>query len=219
MFSRSGAKPADVGDPATAAVADSRSKGLPAAPENSPVPTGQPAGRAGAPPTTPGDAATVATAGRQPKDRGSRSTDRAATALARSTGFTISSPLELQVYEGERLLGSTSDGIINAPPGRREVDLVNTRVGYRARQTVYVRPGTIASIGVALPSGRVSVNAAPWAEVFIDGKSVGETPLGNLSVPIGEHEFVFRHPQLGERRQTATVRADGVTRVTADLQR
>jgi hypothetical protein len=59
----------------------------------------------------------------------------------------------------------------------------------------------------------------PWAEVWIGGKLVGETPLGNLSVPLGDHEIVFRHPQLGEQRQTATVRLDGVTRVSAVLQR
>jgi hypothetical protein len=181
--------------------------------------SGRGTGRASEPGSKPADGATVATIGRQRGDRGAaRSSDRAL-AASQSTGFRISSPLALQVFEGDRLLGSTADGTIAAPPGRREVDLVNTTVGYRARQTVYVRPGTVASIGVSLPSGRVSVNASPWAEVWIDGKSVGETPLGNLSVPIGEHEFVFRHPQLGERRQNATVRADGITRVTADLQR
>jgi PEGA domain len=218
VFGHLGTTPPATVDQGATGVVDERARGSAAAVEK-PAPAGKAAGRAAAPAAKATDAGTVATIGRQPRDRvPSRSADRPA-ANSRSTGFTISSPLVLQVFEGDRLLGSTADGTISVAPGRREVDLVNTSVGYRARQTVYVRPGTIASIGVSLPSGRVSVNASPWAEVFIDGKSVGETPLGNLSVPIGEHEFVFRHPQLGERRQTATVRADGLTRVTADLQR
>jgi len=36
----------------------------------------------------------------------------------------------------------------------------------------------------------VNINATPWAEVWIDGKSFGETPLGNISVAPGEHEIV-----------------------------
>jgi PEGA domain len=212
-----GTTPPATVDQGASGVVDERARGSAATVEK-PAPAGKAAGRAAGPAAKATDAGTVATIGRQRDRVPSRSADRPA-ANSRSTGFTISSPLVLQVFEGDRLLGSTADGTISVAPGRREVDLVNTSVGYRARQTVYVRPGTIASIGVSLPSGRVSVNASPWAEVFIDGKSVGETPLGNLSVPIGEHEFVFRHPQLGERRQTATVRADGLTRVTADLQR
>jgi hypothetical protein len=58
---------------------------------------------------------------------------------------------------------------------------------------------------IALPSGRISINAQPWASVTIDDRAVGVTPLGNLSLPIGTHEIVWRHPELGERRQTVTV--------------
>ena len=59
----------------------------------------------------------------------------------------------------------------------------------------------------------------PWAEVLVDGRVLGETPLANLQLPIGVHQLVFRHPDLGERAQTVTVRLDGPNRVTADLRR
>ena len=211
------AKQATPADPSASAPVAQQSQG--GTPGDKPATPGKARGQTAGPEAKPADAGSVATIGRASRERAvTRPADRPAS-TSRSTGFTISSPIVLQVFEGDRLLGSTADGMIALPPGRREVDLVNTSVGYRARQTVYVRAGAVASIGVSLPSGRVSLNASPWAEVWIDGKSVGETPMGNLSVPIGEHEFVFRHPQLGERRQTATVRADGPTRVTADLRR
>jgi hypothetical protein len=61
----------------------------------------------------------------------------------------------------------------------------------------------------------VSINAVPWAQVSIDGNSVGETPLGNVALPVGEHQITFRHPQLGERVQKVIVKANAATRVSA----
>jgi serine/threonine-protein kinase len=72
---------------------------------------------------------------------------------------------------------------------------------------------------VALPQGRININATPWANVWINGNAAGETPIANLSLPIGTHEIVFRHPQLGEQRMTAVVKAEGITRISAGFQR
>jgi PEGA domain len=144
---------------------------------------------------------------------------RTAAVPQRSGGMRLSSTIELDVFEGERRLGSSREGPIRTTPGRHEFDLVNTALGYQSRRVVEIKEGQMVSLEVMPANGTVSINANPWAVAWIDGNSVGETPLANLSVPLGEHEFVFRHPQLGERRQKAIVRAEGVTRVTANLQR
>jgi serine/threonine-protein kinase len=70
---------------------------------------------------------------------------------------------------------------------------------------------------VSASKGDLSVNAQPWAEVFVDGEDVGQTPIANLSVPVGTYEVVFRHPELGERRQTITVTASSTNRVAVDF--
>ena len=137
----------------------------------------------------------------------------------RAGGIRVSSPIELEVFEGDTRLGSTATGIVSAPAGRHEVDLINSVLGYRSRQVVEVRAGQVVNVSVTPPNGRININAVPWAEVLVDGKPVGETPIGNLSIPLGEHEIVFRHPELGEVRRTAVVRADAVTRISANLQR
>lgn len=146
-------------------------------------------------------------------------TGLAAAAPRAPGGIRVLSPIDVEVFEGDRRLGSSATGIVSAAAGRHQLDLVNSLLGYRARQTVDVRPGQVVSVQVSPPNGRLSINALPWAEVWIGGKPVGETPLGNLSIPPGEHEIIFRHPQLGEHRRTAVVRVDGVTRVSANLQR
>jgi hypothetical protein len=46
---------------------------------------------------------------------------------------------------------------------------------------------------------------------------VGETPIANIQVAIGQHEITFRHPQFGERRQFVTVTAGQTARVGIDL--
>lgn len=130
----------------------------------------------------------------------------------RSGGVRFSAPIDLQVLEGNRVLGRTSDGPIVVSPGTHQLDLINAEFGFRTRQVVDVKAGEIASFTVTTPMGRLSVNAQPWAQVWVDENAVGETPIANLPVPIGQHEITFRHPQFGERKETVTVRADGVTR-------
>jgi hypothetical protein len=66
-------------------------------------------------------------------------------------------------------------------------------------------------------SGAANFTATPWAEVWMNGKKLGETPLMNHPVPLGKQEFVFKHPRLGERRVTVTVRADSVASVSVDM--
>ena len=78
-------------------------------------------------------------------------------------------------------------------------------------------PGQIATVKLAWPNGSLAINAVPWAEAFVDGKPVGETPIGNIEVPIGPHEIVFRHPQLGERSVEVTVTTHETARVGVDL--
>jgi hypothetical protein len=131
-------------------------------------------------------------------------------------GVRINSPVELQVFEGGVLVGSTA-GPIAAANGRHVFDLVNETLGFRTRTSVEVRAGQLVSVPVTLPSGRISVNAAPWAEVAIDGKPAGQTPLANVEIPIGTHEILFRHPEFGEQRHTVVVKADEVTRVSANF--
>ena len=140
-------------------------------------------------------------------------------APVRTGAFRVSAPIELHVLDGERVVGSSVDGPIIAPAGRREFEFVNSAIGYRVRQMVDVKAGQITPLVVPVPNGTLNINAQPWAAVWLDGASIGETPLGNLSVVPGEHEILFRHPELGERRERTIVRAGVETRVAVNLQR
>ena len=131
----------------------------------------------------------------------------------------VQSPIELQVYEGDRLLGTSRSDRIMVSAGRHEISLVNEAFGYRATRVLQVPSGKVAPFAVDLPKGTIALNAVPWAEVWIDGVKVGDTPIGNLSVAIGNHDVVFRHPELGEQRHTATVTLATAARLSVDLRK
>jgi PEGA domain len=131
--------------------------------------------------------------------------------------ISISAPFAMQVYERGELVGSTETDRIMVTAGSHEFQIVSETLGFRLTRHVNVTAGKVVPIGIELPNGTVNINAVPWAEVFVDGRAVGETPIGNLSLPIGPHEVVFRNPKYGERRQAVSVTAGGPVRVSVDM--
>jgi hypothetical protein len=129
----------------------------------------------------------------------------------------VFSPMILQVLEDDRKLGTSETDRIVLPAGQHTLRLLNSRVGFQTSRVVHVPAGAGASVKIDPPSGVANLNALPWAEAWIDGRSIGETPLGNVTLPLGEHEVLFRHPQLGERRQTFLVTANEPARVSVDF--
>jgi hypothetical protein len=129
----------------------------------------------------------------------------------------ISSPFVVDVFEDGSLVGTSRSPRIMLNAGSHALELVNDETGFRQSGRFEIRPGRVEQIGVDVPRSLVHVNAIPWAEVWIDGQPVGQTPLGNLPIPIGHHEIVFRHPSLGERTISTLVKAGIPSRVTANL--
>jgi len=124
----------------------------------------------------------------------------------------------VQVFENGRFVATNDSERILMPAGLHTIDVVNEALNFRASTTVDVSAGEASRADVTVPTGTLSVNAVPWSEVFVDGRSVGETPLAGISVLVGAHEIVFRHPDLGERRRTVVVPAGApAIRVSVDF--
>jgi hypothetical protein len=132
---------------------------------------------------------------------------------------TISAPADLQIFESKRLIGSSQTERLMVTAGRHELELVNEPLGYRAVRTVQVAAGKVTPLKVEFPKGTIALNAVPWAEVWLDGEKIGETPIGNLQVTIGTHDVVFRNPDLGEQHHKATVTLTTPARLSVDLRK
>jgi hypothetical protein len=138
---------------------------------------------------------------------------------ALSGWVSLAAPAEVQLFENKKLIGTSQSDRIMVAAGRHEIELVNEAIGYRASTVVQVSAGKVAPIKIEWPKGSVSLNALPWAEVWIDGEKSGETPIGNLSLPIGQHDVLFRHPDLGEQHNAITVSLTAPVRVSVDLRK
>jgi hypothetical protein len=128
----------------------------------------------------------------------------------------VFAPIELQIYTGQRLLGTTESGRIMVPPGRYELELVNSRLKYRETHVVEVESGKAAAVNIKSAEGLLRIQGPPGAEVLVDGQRVGETPLAEVRAPIGLRELIVRHPQLGERKLTAKVSPGETQDVTTE---
>jgi hypothetical protein len=137
--------------------------------------------------------------------------------LAESGWLDLRSSVELQIFESGKPLGTTSDGPLGLKAGAHSLVLRNDELGYSGTADVTVVAGEMARVRQVLPDGVLQVNAQPWATVSIDGREVGDTPLGNLRVPLGPHEIRFQHPNLGQQTRQVVISARTPARVSVDL--
>ncbi len=126
----------------------------------------------------------------------------------------VDAPIELQVLQGGRSIGSSGRRLPLAPG---TYDLQMRSADFSTAKRVEVVAGRVARVEVNLPDGTINLNAAPWAEVYLDGRSLGETPIANASVSVGTHEVIFRNPQFNELRQMVTVASGKATRLAVTL--
>jgi len=127
--------------------------------------------------------------------------------------------LDVQMYEAGRLIGSSRIDRIMIPAGRHDLELVNDLIGYRGTRTIQVAPGKVSTVTIDPPKTTIAINAMPWAEVWIDGERAGDTPIGNFAVTAGSHDIVFRHPDLGELRETVLVTLKTPVRLSVDMRK
>lgn len=123
--------------------------------------------------------------------------------------ISVAAPYDLDVFENGRRLGTTGSAAVIVSPGRHHLEFVNLPLGVKLEQAVDTRPGQMADVRLDLPMGLMNLTCDEPAEVFVDGRSVGTTPLSGLAVPLGSHDVTFENPRFGrlEYRLTATLAA------------
>lgn len=93
-----------------------------------------------------------------------------------------------------------------APPAAAEPPAVRETPPRALRVTA--RSDRLQSLPLPGPEsgeGILSLNAAPWARVYVEGERLGDTPL-ELRIPAGRYAVRLVHPTLGAVRRTVEVR-------------
>lgn len=132
----------------------------------------------------------------------------------------VKGPFPVEIRTGDKTVGAAGTERVRMAVGRHEIELVNDAQAYRASRVVHVVAGKVTNVFVEKPpTGTVNLNASPWAEVWIGGRRIGETPLANVTLNAGRHEVVFRHPELGEKREEISVAPGAAVRLAIDMKK
>lgn len=66
--------------------------------------------------------------------------------------------------------------------------------------------------------GGIDINVKPWAEVYLNGRSVGDTPLSLKKIPAGRHRLRLVNPKMGvERKLSIVVKPGKTSRIALDF--
>lgn len=69
----------------------------------------------------------------------------------------------------------------------------------------------------AAAPGRLVIVAEPWASVRVDGRAMGTTPFGPLTLPAGRHEVAFENPEFPTHTVSVQVESGGEARAAVSL--
>ena len=129
----------------------------------------------------------------------------------------ISTPIALQAFEGDRLIGTSQASPWQLRAGRHEVTLVNSAIGFQLKQAIDVEAGQTTGLALTVPSALLSIDVPPDTRLTIDGESLDPGPLKSRPIAPGQHDVIARHPTLGERRLRVTMAAGVPVSLKIDL--
>ena len=129
----------------------------------------------------------------------------------------VVAPIVLEISEDGKTIGSTKEPRLSLSPGRHVLTFANAELGYTYAHMVDVAAGDVRTITLD-PRVPVNLRATPWAEVWMNGEKIGQTPMVH-ELPLGTHELVFKHPRFGERRITPTIRATVTAPISVDMRK
>jgi serine/threonine-protein kinase len=141
------------------------------------------------------------------------------TAPASEGWVAVTAPFEVHVRDNGDLIATGRSMKLTLAARAHVLSLTSDLYQFQQTRRVDVVAGRTVPLEVEPPRATLSVNARPWADVLIDGVPVGQTPISNLSVTVGPHDVLFRHPQLGDRPQPVAVTVRGPNRIAVDLTR
>jgi serine/threonine-protein kinase len=104
-----------------------------------------------------------------------------------------------------------------APPPEasdRNAGAANANANANAKRSAATKLRSVVDKGV----GTVEFRIRPWAEIFVDGRSVGTSPIAPIELSAGRHHVLFRNKNLDkERAVTTNVLRGETTTVRVDL--
>jgi serine/threonine protein kinase len=124
------------------------------------------------------------------------------------------------IIDGE-YYGNSPISSIELKEGTHKIELRNFELNAYLEDEIEIIAGKTIKKNFSFPQkGVIQVSAIPWAEIFIEGKSFGQTPIDRIELPVGYYEIIFRHPSFPEKKIRVAVKGDTVQKLeTIDMRR
>jgi serine/threonine-protein kinase len=111
-----------------------------------------------------------------------------------------------------------ADGALHLLPGHHRVIVSAPTLAFPRALEVDLRARESATRVVPRGRGSLRVAVTPWAEVNIDGKAIGVTPLAPIELPEGAHSVALKNGDLGVvAKRRLVVSPDKETLLKLDL--
>ena len=122
----------------------------------------------------------------------------------------------VSVYWRGRNLGR-APATFDLPSGAQSLRLRDSALGIDRGLSLVVVAGQSVSRHVSIGRARLSLRVSPWAEVTLDGRAVGTTPLAPIDTYEGRHVLELDNPQLSVRRRVVVELREGETRTVREI--
>jgi tetratricopeptide (TPR) repeat protein len=102
------------------------------------------------------------------------------------------------VYVDGKARGTTPLTLERIPVGGHEVAV--EAFGARAVEQIEVKPRTLSSVDLRLYGGCLEVTCQPQAEIWLDERSLGQSPFKMTGLPVGDHVLRASCPGYCEKK-------------------
>ena len=111
-----------------------------------------------------------------------------------------------------------ADGALHLPPGRHKVVVSGPQLATPRSFDVTLAAGETVTRAVHAGRGRLRLAVTPWAEVQLDGRAAGTTPLQPIDLAEGAHWLALKNGELGANvKRRVVVFPDKETALKVDL--
>lgn len=103
-----------------------------------------------------------------------------------------------KIYLNNKLIGDGKVDNFEVIPGEYKLRFSNPQEGINYSRDITINEGTEFVQNFTIPSGFISVKVTPYAEVYVDGRSFGYTPMPPIKVYAGNHIVKFVNKELNK---------------------
>jgi tetratricopeptide (TPR) repeat protein len=121
-----------------------------------------------------------------------------------------------KVYLDGKAMGQTPLVLDQVLVGEREIQV--KAYGAASAKKVIIKENESVKVRFELRGGAIAVNAAPWADLLLDGVPVGATPVQLKDLPLGPHRLSVRRQGYKEQYKDIVLKKGVTARVKFRLQ-